>query len=319
MNKKLIALGAAGAGVALLAAGELVHIYYDLMGRENKRFRSVLALFEGGAPPESEDRVGRYIKEQLEWINSQESEKLFITSDRGERLAGWLTRPQQPSRVFVLGIHGHNTDHNGDPAKFLRYYVEGRGYNFLAMDHIACGESEGKFCGFGYYESQDCLKWIDYLIKRFGGNIKIIIHGVSMGASTVCQMVSRVPPQVRLAVADCPFYGAIDEFADAAKGTGVRLPQFVISAFNGINRALAGFDLRQTDVRSSVAKSRVPILFIHGKDDTLIPISACTQLYEICTAPKDMLVVDGANHAESVVVDRQAYYSRLDDFIDKYL
>lgn len=305
-------------GLTALAAGELIHIYYDLMGRENKKFRSVMALFEGKPPEGEEDVFGNFIKEKLKWINEQKTEKLYLTSNRGERLVGWLTCPQAKSRVFAVFAHGHHTDHNGDPANFMRYYIE-KGYNFLTMDHVACGESEGKFCGFDYYESQDCLKWIDYLIERFGEDIKIIIHGVSMGGSTVCQMASRVPPQVKLAVADCPFAGAIDEFADAAKGAGVTLPKAVINVFNGINKALAGFDLKDTDVRRSVQSSRVPMLFVHGDSDTLIPIKTCLELYKLCTAEKEMFIVEGAKHAQSVVVNEGGYHKKLDEFIGKYL
>lgn len=317
MNKKISALAGIAAGAAVFA-GELFHIHYDLMGRENHKFRSVLALFEQAPSENQPDRVALNIEKNLRWAKNQPVEKLYLQSDRGERLAGWLTYPDEKSDVFVVFAHGHHTDHNGDPANFIKYYVE-KGFNFLAMDHVACGESQGRYCGFDLFESADCLKWIDYLIERFGTDIKIIIHGVSMGGSTVCQMVSRIPCQVRFAVADCPFAGALDEFADAARNAGVKLPGFIINAFNGINKLTAGFDLKDTDVRNSVSRSKVPMLFVHGDRDGLIPIESCLELYDLCNSEKYMLTVGGADHAQSVVVNPESYFKKLNEYIEKYI
>lgn len=50
---------------------------------------------------------------------------------------------------------------------------------------VPAGESEGKYIGFGVLESRDCCLWAQYIAKRFGTDQKIILAGLSMGASTV--------------------------------------------------------------------------------------------------------------------------------------
>lgn len=318
MNKKLVALGTAGVLGAGLVAGEFVHLYLDVMARPLKH-RSVLGLFEGKKKDGEPDEFKDFTEEKLKWINQQSTEKIKITSERGDTLAGFLTLAKEKSNVFVVFAHGHHSTHNGDPANFMRYYIE-KGFNFLAVDHIAAGESTGKFIGFDYFEHRDCLDWITYLTARFGDDIKIIIHGVSMGGATVCQMADKVPKQVKLAVADCPYTSALEEYEFVLKKAGIKKSApAILNGFNGLNKIFAGFDFKETDVRNAVAHSKIPMLFVDGSADTLIPLEMTKELYSLCAAEKDILIVDGAEHAQSIAKDEDGYHKKLDEFISKYL
>lgn len=318
MNKKLVALGTAGVLGAGLIAGEFVHLYMDVMARPLKH-RSVLGLFDGKKKDGEPDEFKDFTDEKLKWINQQSTEKIKITSERGDTLAGFLTLAKEKSNVFVVFAHGHHSTHNGDPANFMRYYIE-KGFNFLAVDHIAAGESTGKFIGFDYFEHRDCLDWITYLTARFGDDIKIIIHGVSMGGATVCQMADKVPKQVKLAVADCPYTSALEEYEFVLKKAGIKKSApAILNGFNGLNKIFAGFDFKETDVRNAVAHSKIPMLFVDGSADTLIPLEMTKELYSLCAAEKDILIVDGAEHAQSIAKDEDGYHKKLDEFISKYL
>lgn len=314
MNKKAITAALFGIGIT---AGTLIHGYFDIMARESK-FKSPIAFFAEKINSDDSTDFCNFTLKKLEWIKKQNTEKIEIKSKRNERLAGFLTYPKSESNVFVLFAHGYHTDHNGDPANFLQYYVE-QGYNFLAVDHIASGESEGRFVGFDYFETDDCLQWLDYLINRFGDDIKIIIHGVSMGGATVCQMVSRVPNQVKLAIADCPYTSAAEEFNETVKNACIKNYELAVNIFNRINKTFAKYDLRDTDVRKSVQNTKVPMLFVHGNDDTFVPTRMGIELFKLCTAQKDILLVDGAKHAECIRVDEAGYHKKLNEFINKYL
>ncbi len=314
MNKKLIAAGAVCIGAI---AGTALHGYMDIMGRESK-FKSIIGYLATRNENEGPNEFLEFNISKHEWINKQNNEKIIIKSHRNRNLTGYLTYPEKESRVFVVFAHGHHTDHNGDPANFLQYYVE-KGYNFLAMDHVSCGESEGCFTGFDYFEHKDCLLWIDYLKERFGDDIKIILHGVSMGGATVCKMVSKVPEQVKLAVADCPYTSATEEFSEVIKGAGIKNPKPLVKIFNTANKVIAGYDLDDTEVRGSVLQARVPMLFIHGDNDNLVPVKMGKELFELCSKPKELFIVSGAGHADSIRVAEQSYHEKLDEFIDKYL
>lgn len=309
MNKKAFFACAAG----LTAAGAALLGYMTVMTRENGVSRLISKVNDNG-----DDSFSRFNIAKHDWINRQDTEIVTIKNSAGHTLKGWLTLSKSGSDVFVFFAHGRHSDHMGDPANFMRYYVE-KGFNFLTVDHRAHGESEGTFLGYDTFESEDSLKWLDYLTDRFGREIKIILHGVSMGGATVCKMVDRVPPQVVLAVADCPYTGALDEFDSVLRGVGVKRTKPLLTAFNALNRVIAGYDLRDTDVRKNVEASRVPMLFVHGGRDGLVPVSMGRALFEQCGSEKELFIVGGADHAQSICADEQGYHKKLDAFIDKYL
>ncbi|MGN1201858.1 MAG: alpha/beta hydrolase [Eubacterium sp.] len=314
MNKKILAIGAVAAGLVCEVA---VHGYMDVMARERK-IKSVIGYFSTKAGYKGRDDMAAFNQNKLKWIETQETENVSITSRRGDLLKGYLTLSKNKSNVFVFFAHGYRANHNGDPANFMQYYIE-KGYNFLSVDHVAHGDSSGDYLGFDYFESVDSLDWLDYLIRRFGEDIKIIIHGVSMGGATVCKMVDSVPEQVKLAVADCPYTSALEEFDNTAKGAGVKHTGGVLKIFNAMNKAFAGFDLKETDVRQSVKNSKVPMLFVHGTADTFVPTRMGIELYDICQNEKELFLVENAPHAESIRVDEEGYHKKLDEFIEKYL
>lgn len=315
MNKKLTAaLAIIGTGIL---AKEAVHGYFDVMGRESK-YKSLIGYILTKSENDGPNEFLEFNISKHEWIKKQNNEKITIKSHRNKKLVGYLTTPAEESNTFVVFAHGHHTDHNGDPANFLQYYVE-KGYNFLAMDHVSCGESEGLFTGFDYFEHKDCLLWIDYLINRFGEDIKIIIHGVSMGGATICKMVNLVPSQVKLAIADCPYTSATEEFAETVKSVGIKKPMPLVKAFNAVNKVFAGYSLDDTEVRSSVSSAKVPMLFVHGDNDGLVPTAMGVELFELCSSPKELFIVSGAGHADSIRINEVGYHQKLDEFIGKYL
>ena len=312
---KLFAVGAVALGA--FAVEQILHGYHDVMGRYSD-FHSILGTVANRSTTDALSDYHQFLEKKRVWIREQNTEYLSITSDRGERLQGYLTYPEEESKVFVLGLHGYHANHDIDPAAFTQYYVE-RGYNFLNVDHVASGDSEGRYVGFDYFESRDSLKWIDYLIDRFGEDIKIILHGVSMGGATVCKMVDSVPPQVKLAIADCPYTNALEEFDNTARNFGLKKPEGALKVFNAMNKVIAGYDLNDTDNRDSVKNSKVPMLFVHGGADDFVPTRMGQELYELCGNEKELLIVEGAAHAQSISTDEKLYHDTLDMFIEKYL
>lgn len=316
MNKKLIAVGVVTAAAGCLCKAA-IDGYKEITAREKKKKSIIKRLAEMGDKTDYSDMIA-FTQNKVKWNEQQETEKISITSERGDLLKGYLTLNKNESNVFVFFAHGCRTDHNGDPANFMQYYIE-KGYNFLSVDHVAQGESGGAYMGYDYFESIDSLEWLDYLIRRFGQDIKIIIHGVSMGGATVCQMSDKVPSQVKLAVADCPYTSALDEFDHVAKSAGVKYTGTILKAINAMNKRFAGYDFKETDVRNAVKNAKVPMLFVHGKEDDFVPTRMGVELYEICTNEKELYLVDNAIHAQSIKTDEVGYHKKLDAFIEKYL
>ena len=57
----------------------------------------------------------------------------------------------------------------------------------------------------------------------------------------------------------------------------------------------------------------------HGGSDDFVPTFMSQENYEICSGEKDILIIDGAAHAESYPTDSAAYEEKVKEFISKYL
>lgn len=70
-----------------------------------------------------------------------------------------------------------------DMVPCVQKFIE-MGYNALIIDQRAHGNSQGKYRGMGYLECKDLKEWINFIVDK-DKNSKIILYGVSMGATTV--------------------------------------------------------------------------------------------------------------------------------------
>ncbi len=243
-------------------------------------------------------------------LRERKSERMEISSARGEKLRGWYFPLGGEGKRIAFLIHGYRSEHAEAAGLYLDYYAS-RGFDLFCCDHTAHGESEGRLIGFDVYECEDCLRWVDTLIRRFGPDTRLVLHGFSMGAATVMKMSSRCPEQVRFLVADCGYVSAEEQLrASFGRFYGVMC---------ALNRRLAGYDLSETDVRPSLMASDKPILFVHGRDDTSVPFFNGAQLYKLYQGPKDCLFVDGARHVESMYVAPALYARKLDGMSKAYL
>ena len=291
MKLKTVALGVAAAG---LVAAEAVNLYKQVMGRGDRPKRPMTRLME--------------MKDKDDYAMADAWRQKYYLPPKGD------------SKVIVFGSHGFHADHTVDPHTFIKHYHD-LGYGFFCCDHVGAGASGGEYVGFDYYESQDMLRWIEYLTARFGQDITVILHGVSMGAATVLQLAgSRCPDCVKLIISDCAYTSAKDEFSYVARNAGLRHPQPVLWLLNEMNKRLAGFDLEKTDVRQSVREAKVPILFIHGALDDFVPPEMVYELYNLCPADKkELKIFDNAKHAQSCLLNEEEYHRTVDDFIRRRL
>lgn len=316
MNKKALSL-AVTAGAAAVSV-EAINLYRQVMGRGD-RPQSLIAKLLTKEDQEKNKQSDNWRKQYVDWADGQAMERCTITSDRGDVLRGYYFPPDKPSDIIVIGSHGFHADHTVDPYTFIKHYHD-RGWGFFCCDHVASGESSGDYVGFDYFESRDMLLWIDYLKSRFGSNIKLILHGVSMGASTVLQLADKCPDCVKLIISDCAYTGALDEFEHVVKSFGIRAAKPILWVFNKMNIRFAGFDFKETDVRNSVVNAKVPILFIHGEEDDFVPLKMAQELYKICGAPlKKIKTFKNASHAESLMKNEKEYLKTVDEFIDENL
>ena len=255
-----------------------------------------------------------FIQARKEAMLSEKHSDEWLMSADGLRLhATWF--PQGECKKIVICFHGYTSQGMKDYLGLSGYYLK-NGYSMLLVDERAHGESEGKYIGFGCLDRIDALKWINWVLRKCGEDVEILLHGTSMGGATVLMMSSlELPAQVKGIVSDCAFTSPKEVFSHVLKSM-YHLPAFpVMNISNFLNKRFAGYGLDECNAAREVKKAKVPILFIHGSRDTFVPYSMCETMYENCASSKKKLIIEGAAHAECYYKDTDAYENALTEFI----
>lgn len=260
-----------------------------------------------------EDEMHRLISE----LESVPFEQVYIHSSDGLRLAAryYHIADGAPLEIEFHGYHGNGVrDFCGGTKLSLN-----AGRNVLLIDQRAHGLSEGHVISLGIKERFDCVSWVDYAVKRFGSDVKIVLAGISMGAATVLMASDLdLPKNVVGIVSDCAFSspsGIVKSvFKSAKPSVSALYPLAYLSTL-----VFGGFKLDSASALSSVARTNIPILFIHGEDDRFVPCQMSYELYDACASKKRVLRVKGAGHALSFIVDKDAYKSAVDSFMKEVL
>lgn len=313
--------GGAVAGCAAFAGVSYV-IFDSVMNRNGQIFRKVADTMtamqnkKNGKPAESAEAVNP----RVEWFNKQRYDVFEIESVRGYRLKGYFFEAEEKSDVYVFMSHGYRSCGLNEFNRMAEFYHD-LGCNLLIVDHQAHGDSEGKYIGFGYYEYQDGLRWLDFLNEKFGNDIQIILTGVSMGSATVMMMSGSpcLPDNVKFTVADCGYTTAYDEFVHDL-GMAKIPPRPILDGADFFNKLIGGYHFKDADALSAVKRAKIPMLFIHGSADWFVPTRMGKELYLASSAPdKELVIIEGAEHAESYDVDPENYEAAVKRFADKYI
>ena len=184
----------------------------------------------------------------------------------------------------------------------------------LIVDQRCAGKSQGTVITFGIKEHQDCLKWVDFMVEHFGPEVKIILTGISMGASTVLMAASHpLPPNVIGVLADCGYTSA--EAIIKAVIRKMHIPVSLLYPFIKLAAKLYGhFDLECESPLESVKKCTLPVIFFHGEADDFVPCYMSQENFDACTGRKAIYTVPGAGHGLSFPADQGGYIEQLKAF-----
>ena len=278
-----------------------VWAYHKTFYQNRRRVENIYAM-----PKRASEDIKARTHALIEVFDAVEYEPVEIMSHDGLRLFGRYYHVADGAPLHIQ-FHGYRSYAmrdfcGGNPL------VRERGHNTLVVDQRAHGRSEGHTITFGIKERQDCLLWTEYAARRFGRGTPIFLSGVSMGAATVLMATELpLPENVVGVIADCPYSSPR---AIIRKVIGyMRLPvslAYPLVCFAGM---LFGriFGLSRVSAVEAVRSARVPILLIHGEDDTFVP---CDMSREIHAARPDLIRLEtfaGADHALSYMTDPDRY------------
>lgn len=271
-----------------------------------------------GTPEEAEATSGQVLDSDVTWLlNDSNYTDEYITSSDKLKLHSYKVTNQNNSNKWVIAVHGY-TSEGINMSTYAKHYYD-NGYNVLIPDLRAHGLSEGNYIGMGWDDRLDIISWINSILNE-NPNAEIILHGVSMGASTVLMTSGEeIPSNVKAIVADCGYTSVWDEFAYQLDDL-FSLPEFpILNVSSMVAKIRAGYFLGEASSLEQVKNSKTPILYIHGDKDDFVPYYMMEELYNATKSEKEMLTIKGAEHAKASEVNPEAYWSTVNNFINKYM
>ena len=245
-------------------------------------------------------------------FESYKKEEVEITSFDGLKLRGYFIPNQIQNKVIIL-CHGYHSSAFHETTNGYNYYD--LGYSLLCIDQRAHGRSEGKYIGMGILERKDVLYWIKFILNKCGEDTSIILEGVSMGASTVMMASELVDSKnVKGIIADCGYTTVRDEFKHLISPHFAKLNMFVFGLYMKI---FAKYSMDDASAVKSLSNSFIPLLLIHGGQDDFVPTKFSKRIFGVANSKtKDILIVEGARHAESYRVAPLVYDDKVRHFLN---
>lgn len=263
------------------------------------------------------ENTGKAREEAKAFVEKAEGSKVRILSYDGYQLiASVFRQPEPEGRPWVILLHGYTGWKEEMYHYAARYYDEG--FNILCPDLRCQGQSEGDFIGMGWTDREDVVLWMNEILASYP-DAKIVIHGESMGASCALMMMGlNLPENVVCIISDCAMEDAMSMFRKQLRDW-FGIPDIGLIGSARIWLLIrGGYDLKDASALNEVTKGSVPVLFIHGDEDRLVPAGDAKDLYEACASQKkEIMIVQGAGHAQSCYRDPDAYYAEVFGFIEE--
>lgn len=257
-------------------------------------------------------------KIEKDWqFSNKHLSDVTLTSDDGLKLVAKKVTHDVPSKKVAIIAHGYmgKSDFMGQYAQL--FYDEG--FDVLVPDNRSHGRSEGKYVGFGWLDRKDYVKWIDSVVKEYGEEVDIVLYGLSMGAATVMMTSGEeLPDQVKVIIEDCGYDSVENELAFQLKDM-FNLPTFpMIPLASAYTKLRAGYSFDEASAVKQLEKNTLPMLFIHGDKDDFVPKNMVYEVYNATKGPKELVIFEGAKHADSLKKDPEKYKKTIENFLATY-
>lgn len=306
-----------GAKIALIVLAVLaVLLAGALLFAGNYLFRFALDPQFGGMIGSYEEG-GLTLEGDSAWF-AESSQDRWLTSRDGLELHA-LYLPREDSHKYAVICHGYGSIPQFGGRFAAKFYE--MGYSVLAPAARAHERSGGRYASMGWLERRDIVDWVNTLVEQ-DPEAEIVLFGVSMGGATVMMTAGEadLSPNVKCVIEDCGYSSVWDEFAGQLKEL-FGLPTFpVLDAASLVTQARAGFGFKEASAVEQLKKTSLPMLFIHGEDDTFVPYAMLDVVYNACaSSDKEKLSVPGAAHGEASWEAPELYWATVEAFLAKHI
>jgi fermentation-respiration switch protein FrsA (DUF1100 family) len=208
------------------------------------------------------------------------AEAVTFRTDDGLMLGGWFVPAARPGQDTVIVFNG-NAGNRSYRADIASRFAES-GLSVLLFDYRGYGGNPGSPSEEGL--ALDARAARRYLQSRPDIDPQRIVYfGESLGAAVAVRLASEIPP--RALILRSPFTSVLDMARQHYRPLAWRA--LVRDRFPSI-------DL--------IPRVGCPVLVIAGTADTIVPTEQSRRLFDAAREPKKLLILEGADHNDDVLV-----------------
>ncbi len=237
-------------------------------------------------------------------------EDLRLKTRDGVSIAAWYI-PHPDPKGSVLFCHG-NAGNMSDRLHSIKL-LHDMGFSIMIFDYSGFGLSEGRPTERGTYEDADAA-WRYLIETKREPPERVVLFGRSLGGAVAIELAKRL-----MNLPTGPGKSGVAGAVPQPAGLAVESTFTSLLDIGRVHYPFLPIRLLLTYRYASIEKVgniSCPKLFMHGRDDTVIPLSNGRKLFEAAAEPKQFIETPG-EHNEAGFTYSPEFTDRLQAFLEE--
>lgn len=214
-----------------------------------------------------------------------------------ESLHAWWWPAPRKDAPALLYLHGSRWNLTGQLFRIEQLHA--MGFSVLAVDYRGFGQSRGTLPSERSVYQDALIAW-EHLVRLQPEASKRFIYGHSLGGAVAVNLAHELAddkqsPQAAGLIVESSFTN-LGDVATAVSNTSLPVRWLLSQEFDSL---------------SKIGAVGVPVLIAHGRDDRYVPARFSEALFDAAREPKQLLLIDGANHNNSLRMAANSYRQAL--------
>ncbi len=249
----------------------------------------------------------------ISWMEKK-TEQIEISGENGHILKAEKLKNYNSSHSYIIVSHPY-AKNAFDMAEFAYHFYD-LGFHVYLPYMRGFGESDYDTVSMGYEDYKDILRWVNEIIEK-DKEAKIFLFGMGIGGTASLLTADKdLPENVKGIIADSAYSDLKELFKFNIKEF-YSVPAFPTVEIGSLyNKLTSGWAYTDIDVATSVKNSEVPVFYVQGGEDQIVPTEQINDLYDMTTYENsDHLLVPGATHCENADFEPEDYWADIDLFV----
>lgn len=220
--------------------------------------------------------------EPIAWDNYEDL--YFPVNDSQDTLNVLVLNPHQKVKATIIFFHGNSGNITGN-VPYMKPFVK-NGFRAVLVDYRGFGKSTGTPTHKNI--AKDGQQIFDDLLERDDiKNTKILLYGASIGTQIATHLAKCNQEKASGLVLE----GTLASFSEIAKHFAPMMKDYIDKNFK--NPYAANEDIK--------ALNKIPKLFIHSKQDLVVPFKQAQEVFNNAPEPKQFIIFKG-KHLQGMTI-----------------